>query len=366
MLKIQEFIFEHEDWRDLLAAAPYNLKITEDDGFVMFKYNQVESNFGQEICQEARGLILDARDNFKVVRMAFKKFFNLGEPYAARIDWSTAHATEKVDGSLMSVWYARDRWHLSTNGTIDAFKAPLPNGEGTFGELFEKACPLSIFKNFDKKKCFTFELVSPYNTVVIPYAETKVYLTSIRKMDTLEEYSWPHMVVWADANGFKLPRTYGEVDEQGGRAIVDGMGEGHEGIVVRDGNNNRVKVKTSLYVQLHHMAGNGILTKERAVQLVMDNETEEFLAYFPQHRELIKTINQSIGMFYISCAAIEAEVNALKVFKKTSERKDFAIWVKNKINEPYRALYFWAYDGILEERVKTITAKDFVKKFLKH
>lgn len=364
MLKIQEFIFEHEDWINLLVAAPYNLKITEDDGFVMFKYNQIESDFGQEICQEARGLILDAKDNFKVVRMAFRKFFNLGESYAAHIDWSTAHATEKIDGSLMSVWYARDKWHLSTNGVIDAFKAPLANGEGTFGELFEKACPLATFKDFDKKKCFTFELVSPYNTVVIPYAETKVYLTSIRKMDTLEEYSWPHMVVWADANGFEVPKAYGDVDEQGGRAIVDGMEEGHEGIVVRDGNNNRVKVKTSLYVQLHHMAGNGILTPEHAVQLVMDNEVEEFLAYFPHHREMVNRIKYSMGMFQISCTAIEAEVNGLK--EVISNRKDFAMWVKARVRDPYRALYFWAYDGVLGERVETITAKDFAKKFLKH
>ncbi len=364
MLEIVDFIKEHEDWELLLSSAPYNLKITWDDNYVLFKYDQIKSDFNKKICREARGLILDALNDFKIVRFSFEKFFNLGESYAAHIDWSTAHATEKIDGSLMSVWYARDKWHLSTNGTIDAFKAPLSNGEGTFGELFEKACPLATFKDFDKKKCFTFELVSPYNTVVIPYEETKVYLLSIRKMDTLEEYDYFRLEGWAECNGFELPKAYGEVDEQGGRAIVDGMEEGHEGIVVRDGNNNRVKVKTSLYVQLHHMAGNGILTWERAVQLVMDNETEEFLAYFPHHREMVNKATYLVGMLQISCAAIEAEVNGLK--EVLSNRKDFAIWVKSRVQEPYRALYFWAYDGVLREKVDTITAKDFVKKFLKH
>ena len=74
MLKIQEFILAHENWRELLAAAPYNLKISEDDGFVLFKYNQISSDFNEEICKEARGLILDSTDNFKVVRLAFYKF----------------------------------------------------------------------------------------------------------------------------------------------------------------------------------------------------------------------------------------------------------------------------------------------------
>ena len=41
MLKIINFIREHDNWRELLADAPYNLKISEDDGYVLFKYNQI-------------------------------------------------------------------------------------------------------------------------------------------------------------------------------------------------------------------------------------------------------------------------------------------------------------------------------------
>lgn len=41
MLEIQKFIHEHENWRELLADAPYNLKISEDDDYVLFKYNQI-------------------------------------------------------------------------------------------------------------------------------------------------------------------------------------------------------------------------------------------------------------------------------------------------------------------------------------
>ena len=129
MLKIQEFILAHGNWRELLAAAPYNLKIQEDDGFVLFKYNQISSDFNEEICKEARGLILDSQDSFKVVRKAFNKFFNLGETYADKIDWETATATSKEDGSLISIWFARDNWHISTNGTINAYNAELQSSE---------------------------------------------------------------------------------------------------------------------------------------------------------------------------------------------------------------------------------------------
>ena len=52
-----EFCKTHYNWRELLVEAPYYLKITEDNGFVMFKYNQISSDFHQQLVREARGII---------------------------------------------------------------------------------------------------------------------------------------------------------------------------------------------------------------------------------------------------------------------------------------------------------------------
>lgn len=40
-LKIQEYVRTHPNWREELSKAPYCLKISEDDGFVLFKYSQI-------------------------------------------------------------------------------------------------------------------------------------------------------------------------------------------------------------------------------------------------------------------------------------------------------------------------------------
>ena len=296
MLKIQEFILAHENWRELLADAPYNLKISEDDGFVLFKYNQIASDFHEEICKEARGLILDTQDNFRVVRYAFKKFFNVDEGFAAQLDWDTAVATEKIDGSIMSVWFARGKWHLSTNATIDAFKAPL-SGVGpykTFGELFESVLPLSWFantiSNYFAHMCYTFELVSPYNKVVIDYPETKVYLLSVRNMNTLVEYPLDEVAEFAKRFNLTMPQFYYMNDEAGFRRLVEQMPEGHEGIVVRDANGERVKIKTLLYFQMHRARNNGVLTLERAVELILANDHAEFLSYFPEYTDYFNSV----------------------------------------------------------------------------
>src|ERR1017187_2830704 len=73
----------------------------EYPNLLLFKYNQIESNFAEPIVQEARGIILDESDNWKVVCYTFRKFHNHGESLAAKIDWSNAVVQTKEDGSLM-------------------------------------------------------------------------------------------------------------------------------------------------------------------------------------------------------------------------------------------------------------------------
>lgn len=351
MLEIVKFIHEHEDWETLLSNAPYNLKISWDDGFVLFKYNQINSDFNEPICLEARGLILDSLDNFKVVRMAFKKFFNLGESYAAHIDWNTAVATEKIDGSIMTVWYARGKWRLSTNGTIDAFKAEL-SGAGpykTFGELFESVLPLSNFASCKHNFCFTFELVSPYNKIVIDYPKTKAYILSIRNLNTFKEVDDLDMRDFSNYMAVERPQVYNLNNEADYRKLVEQMPEGHEGIVVRDAAGNRVKIKTLLYFEMHKAKNNGVITLERIVDLILKNDDEEFLSYFVEYRpkfSYIRNLREKI------LSRIE-EIKDLT--KNYSSKKEIAL--DNSIPNWEKRFYFNAFD----KRENNLELKDWCK-----
>lgn len=371
MLEIVKFIHEHEDWETLLSNAPYNLKISWDDGFVLFKYNQINSDFNEPICLEARGLILDSLDNFKVVRMAFKKFFNLGEGFAARLDWDTAVATEKIDGSIMSVWFARGKWHLSTNGTIDAFKAEL-NGVGpykTFGELFESVLPLSWFENnvsnYFAHMCYTFELVSPYNKVVIDYPETKVYLLSIRNMNTLVEYPLDEVAEFAKRFNLTMPQFYYMNDEAGFRRLVEQMPEGHEGIVVRDENGERVKIKTLLYFEMHRAKNNGVITLERIVDLIRANDHYEFLSYFPEYQSVFDDVKRQIDNTEVVVEKVRQDVAEWKNNNKDVYEQDERMarkWFAQDLGKK-GPLYFAEYDGKLAHTVDSLETKKFISLF---
>ena len=369
MLKIQEFIKAHDNWRDLLSAEPYNLKISDDDGFVLFKYNQIASDFSQEICKEARGLILDSQNDFRVVRYAFKKFFNIDEGYAAHIDWDTAVASEKIDGSIMSVWYARGKWHLSTNGTIDAFKAEL-SGIGpykNFGELFESVLPLSTFENHPKDVCWTFELVSPYNKVVIDYPETKVYLLSVRFMNCLAELDYDRISFYAEKLGVAYPQFYYMNDEAGFRKLVEDMPEGHEGVVVRDQHNERVKIKTLLYFQMHKAKNNGVITLERIVDLIRANDHYEFLSYFPEYTDVFNHVKHQLDTVDARKEKIVQDVKLWKMENKDVYEQDARMarkWFAQDVAKgQYAALYFAAYDNRLDEAIAGMRTEQFIHAF---
>ena len=177
MLNLQKFILENPNWKYLLTQSPYYLKISEKDNYYLFKYSQINSDFSNPIVNESRGIILTKND-YRVVRLAFYKFFNLQEQYAAKLDWDSSYATEKIDGSLISVWYDNNKWHISTNGGIDAYDSPLENPlYQNFGKLFEVAADNSnfIFEELNTNYCYTYELVSPYNKVVIDYPVPLLY-----------------------------------------------------------------------------------------------------------------------------------------------------------------------------------------------
>lgn len=365
-LKIVDFIKTHSNWEELLTSSPYNLSIKRDGKLILFKYNQINSDFNEEICCEARGLILE-EGTWKVVRMAFKKFFNLGESFAAKIDWDSAVANEKLDGSIISVFYYDGKWRIATNSTIDAFKAELA-GVGpykNFGELFESVLPLSTFANYNKHRCWTFELVSPYNKVVIDYPETKVYLLSVRDMDSLEELTLDAVEMLADANGLTVPQRYYLNNEADYRKVVEQMPEGHEGIVVRDTDGERVKIKTLLYFEMHKAKNNGVITLERIVDLIRANDHHEFLSYFPEYQSMFDDVKHQIDRAEGVEDKIRQDVALWKNEHPFEEgdrtaRKWFAQdYGKNK----YAPLYFAEYDGRLVNAVETMETRKFISLF---
>lgn len=359
----------HWNWREELTQDPYNLKISEKDGFYLFKYSQLNSDFSKEICREARGVILDSRNNWKVVRLAFYKFFNYGEQFADQIDWESATATEKIDGSIMTLWYARGEWHLSTNGSIDAADAQVNITNYSFKQVFDMAaekCGLDYSK-LNPQYSYTFELVSPYNRVVLAYDEPTIYHLSTRDMESLEEKE-------IDI-GIQKPEQYNCSNIQEYQSLIALMDENHEGIVVSDKFYRRIKLKTLFYFDLHKKANNGHITLERALNLIRTNDQEEFLVYFPEYKKYFAAIYEQYHDFLNTCNVIDTNVQhwisnhidepitsknkKQEIHKKL--RGSFAQFVKNYINPPYRFIAFSSYDYKMQQTIDELSSAKIIE-----
>lgn len=339
-LKILKFVKNNENWEELLSNPPYNLKITRDNGYIMFKYDQIKSDFSLDIVKEARGIIFREKD-FKVVCFPFAKFFNAGEPNADKLDWNNIQVQEKIDGSLIKVWSdigtnGLPIWNISTNGTINAFNAGLMDNMSdyhNFGELFMSVFDTDLFAVLNKDCTYMFELVSPYNKVVIPYNKIDIYHIGTRNNITGKELN-------VDI-GVKKPRVYELKTLADIKNAAEKLPFNEEGYVVVDNNFKRVKIKSPEYVKAHSLVNNKVLKLENMLDLIIENEQDEFLAYFPEYTEDFKKLSRLYEKYKEYLRNIENEINKLK--ETVESKKDFA----KALKEEYpldTAIGFMLYD----------------------
>lgn len=344
MLKIQEFILAHDNWRELLSNSPYSLKIKRKDNLILFNYSQIESDPSNEIVKEARGTIIED-ETFKPICVGLKRFHNIDESYAAKIDWDTAVATSKEDGTLFFLYWYNKKWHVKTRSTFDAEEAPMDNIKfANFKELFDYL--MSFYPNFSYEKLnknyvYCLEGCSNFNRIVIEYNTPCLFHLMTRDMSTLQEIN--------TEIGIPKPQMYNLNNEKDYRELVASMPEGHEGIVVRDGNGERVKIKTLLYFEMHRAKNSGVITLERIVDLILRNDDEEFLSYFVEYRpkfSYIRNVREKI------LSRIEEIKNLTKNY---SSKKEIAL--DNTIPNWEKRFYFNAFD----KRENNLELKDWCK-----
>ena len=294
-MKVIDFIKEHNDWHDLLKAKPYCLHINEDDNYALFKYNQIDSDFNEEICKECRGLVID-KNTYEPVALSFYKFFNVQEEFADSIDWESAKVLEKVDGSKMMVWYDKysDKWRVSTSSNLDAENANVSDFGITFKDLFNRALLNYIFpenktlyETLNKDICYTFELVTPESRVVVPYKKDALYLIGARDVNSFEELDPNTLDI---SKFFKVPKQFKLSNLKDCLNKVEHMGYDEEGFVVVDKYWKRVKIKSPAYVSAHYLKNNGVNSRSRILSIIEKNEQSEFLGLFPEYTDLFNEI----------------------------------------------------------------------------
>jgi len=336
---ICRFINDHKNnWRELIQAK--NINIKDEGRLSLFKYD-IGADFGDPIVCEARGIIID-HNSLDVACWPFKKFFNIQESYAADIDWNTALVQDKIDGSLIKVWWdwRLNKWRVSTMSTIDASEAENQSGNN-FYDLFCSAINVAQIRWYDMSKMNTylFELVSPDNQIVIHYPVTKIW-----HIGTISNLTGEDIV--CDI-GIEHPLMYPLSTKEECMVAVEHLnddGLNKEGFVVVDQDFNRVKIKSPKYLEMHRTINNHVLSPERYVDMIINhnNDLDEICDVFPQHKRYIRYYQWQLAEFVYRVETVVASAERMKE-EFNNERKAIANYLM-KLGGKYAHFGFKALD----------------------
>lgn len=340
--KLCKIIAEYPDgqWMNILEFDHHGVTYKSDGDLTIFNYG-IGADFYDLVVQEARGIIINTK-TAEVVCWPFRKFGKYDEGYADNINWNSARVQEKLDGSIVKLWWnaLKYQWQFSTNSMIDAREAIMSNSVVTgynnqsFLTLIESAENFGDidYEILDRNKTYIFELCGPGNRVIVPYKNTLLYHIGTRSNLTGEESN--------DDIGITKPQEYGlhNLDEcldyvsRVFNSTSDGVVDSceHEGFVVVDNQYHRIKIKSPIYLQLHGLVNNSFLSKKTLVNMLF-NKTINVVSIcedFPELAHIIKWYDFQVEEFKNrSSAIIDITKKLCKRFD--GNRKEVALRVKD-------------------------------------
>ena len=337
-MNVLDFINAHDNWEELLTQPPYCITVKRDGQYILFKYNQLNSDFSESIVRECRGSIFYQNQDgkYECICRAFDKFGNYSEPYVSDIDWTSVCVQEKVDGSLIKLWCHNGGWHISTNGLVNAFSAEINDLEFSFGDLFYEAIGgEDRFKQFcrilDPNYTYMFELVSPKSRLTIFYPETKLYYLGQRDMHTMKEIH-RHCCVMEQEYGILFPRVYSLSTLDDCLKYVQSMSRDEEGFVVVDKDFNRMKIKSPEYLMAFHLNNNGAVTVKRIINMIKNNVIDDFLAYCPYYKDDVQKV---VNVLNTVTHIMQNNWNTITKSGVPTDRKEFAALATRYRNSDY-------------------------------
>jgi T4 RnlA family RNA ligase len=290
-MKVLEYLNKHGLSK---LEEEFGIKVRQNDLYpdlYVLNYCQIHSSKfkAHPIVRECRHLVLEYTDSkWRLVSQSFDRFFNLGE-LDEEHDVTEMTAYEKVDGSLVNVFYYQGEWLYRTKSMIMPPSDLIINGIGdkTWKELIEQTIINRIPQTeLTKEFTYMFEVVARENRVVTKYEQDQAYLLSIRNNitgDYVHEDSYPDV----EKYGIRLPQKFKFKTFKDCVNASEALPNLEEGYVLYNSLGiPTIKVKSPAYVAAHRLRGECTPTPRRIFDMIWENEYDEYLTIFPEDRYL--------------------------------------------------------------------------------
>lgn len=326
MLNIQKWFLDGKTASELVPLGIYPYEHPSLP-LIGFKYDQIEAQKTLGIVKECRGIVLE-KGTWSVVAKPFGRFFNAGEDQEEfkKFNWNDFVCNTKEDGSLGIVYHYNGEWHFNTSGSF---------GLGEICSFIKKSWREVFWETFpgDKTKLnpsytYLFELCTPYNKIIRAYPKPQVFLLGVFDRNTCQEFSCAEEDALAKEIGLQRPvqyhfRSMAEITSfLQEKQLAD---KTFEGVIIRDDKNLRFKIKTETYLALHHLKDNGnIFNPSRLVPLLLNEGKDEILAYFPEVKETMLQVEDTLTKEWNKLQAIWEQHHQI------ADQKAFALAIKDK------------------------------------
>lgn len=189
----------------------------------------------------ARGLIVDTGAG-RVVATPFPKFFNIGEREDIYIPSLPFEVFEKLDGSLIVIFWHNGQWKTATKGSLNSDQAQ-------WAAKYMATCDLGPL---EPGTTYLAEAIYPENRIVIRYDYAGLVLLAAYGEDG---YEVPHdqMQGTAEALGWPLAERHAFDSISALVGHVKTLPADEEGFVLRFANGLRLKVKGEEYRRIHSL-----------------------------------------------------------------------------------------------------------------
>lgn len=248
-------------------------------------YDQIKSPKMHRIVLECRSLVItwnNDKNLFEVVSRSFDRFFNVGET-ALELNIQDCYCVDKIDGSLISVFYYEGKWLYRTRSMIMPEQNMTTPCGVSWKELIEQTIKIDKLP-LQPENTYIFELTSPENRGVTRYDKRQAYLLGVRENATGAYTDRYKGVDYFVDNGILYPNVYLFDTQEELKGFVESLPNLQEGVVIYDNTDTPImKLKSSVYLISHRLRGD-CLNSKRIMDLIFMNEQDEYLAIFPEDR----------------------------------------------------------------------------------
>jgi hypothetical protein len=240
---------------------------------------------------------------------------------------------EFVEGTMINMFYDDGRWRIATKSSVGGRVGFFTTGttrkvrdENTFRSMFFDAVDsleattmedkglIEKLDDIPKNVCLSFVLQHPKNRIVVPFSKPALYLVAAY---FLNDYTVTPINIRDNSFRSKLPSwvSYPEVynisnyEELNNKITSISSDYKKVGVIIYSETTGlRTKIRNPLYESVKRLRGNQPKLQYRFLTLRKHQKIDEYLHYYPEHRELFNDYNNKVTLFssklysnYIAC-----------------------------------------------------------------